>query len=408
MIGILADDVTGATDVAAAVRRCGARTLLAFTAELDDFRADTDVVVIGLKTRTLPVTQAVQQSLAALETLQRIGADRFYLKYCSTFDSTAQGNIGPITDAIADRLGSGLVVTTPSAPDHGRTVYCGHLFVDDTPLDETHMREHPLTPMTDSSVVRLLQAQTSHPVGLLALSTVRSGTRAVRRAMEAAERNGIRHLVADATERADLETIAAALSDAELVGGSAGLAEMITSRNEHSDGSADFDVDTLAAGAIIAGSCSARTLSQIAAFIAAGGRHYRLDTSLSREPELLAEAALRWFDGQPARPVLIHSSQSVDQRHQDSIVSEVYEAAAGLIARGLLDRSVKKFLVAGGETSGAVIAALDIRATTVGAEAAPGVPWIRDTARGIDLILKSGNFGGPTFFTDTFPPGAQG
>ena len=233
MIGVIADDVTGATDVAAALRRAGLRTLLILgtdTADasaagpsISESAAAADGIVIGLKTRSLPADEAVAQSLAALAALRAQGADRIYVKYCSTFDSTADGNIGPITEAVADALGADLVVTTPAAPLHGRTVYRGHLFVGDVLLAETHMRDHPVTPMRDSSVPRLLTAQSAQAVGMLPLDVVQRGADAVREALDGARAAGILQLIADAVTDADLDVIADAVEAEPLVAGSAGL-----------------------------------------------------------------------------------------------------------------------------------------------------------------------------------------
>ena len=207
MIGVIADDATGATDVAAAVSRAGLRTLLSLTPELGDIPADADAVVIGLKTRSNPVPEAIEQSLAALAALQRAGADRFYFKYCSTFDSTDEGNIGPVTEALAARLGVRLVVTTPAAPSHGRTVYRGHLFVGDDLLNETHMRHHPVTPMRDSSVVRLLTPQVADAVGLVTLDAIRAGVAATQERIAAAAASGQVHVIVDSVLDADLDMV---------------------------------------------------------------------------------------------------------------------------------------------------------------------------------------------------------
>lgn len=400
MIGVIADDVTGATDVAAALSRSGLRTLLSLTADIGEGAGDADAIVIGLKTRSIAVEEAVAQSLAALAALQRLGADRFYLKYCSTFDSTAEGNIGPVTEALAAALGTDLVVTTPAAPLHGRTVYRGHLFVGDALLHETHMREHPVTPMRDSSVPRLLAPQVSGTVDMLPLETVRDGAESVRAGIAAAAASGIGHLVLDAVIEADLAVIAEAVDGDVLVAGSAGLIGAIALRRPASD--------RVLAGppsgrtAILAGSCSRRTLEQIARFRASGGDAFQLVAEPGESASELAESALAWWDEQPAdASALIYSSSPAEER--DSRIPELgalYEQTAGLIATQLADRGLRRMLIAGGETSGEVVKALGTRTAVVGEEAALGAPWIHDADRDLHLVLKSGNFGDPDLFVD--------
>ncbi|RZU66854.1 uncharacterized protein YgbK (DUF1537 family) [Microterricola gilva] len=399
MIGVIADDVTGATDVAAALSRSGLRTLLSLTADIGEGAGDADAIVIGLKTRSIAVQDAVAQSLAALAALQRLGADRFYLKYCSTFDSTAEGNIGPVTEALAAELGAGIVVTTPAAPLHGRTVYRGHLFVGDALLHETHMREHPVTPMRDSSVPRLLAPQVTGTVDLLPLETVRDGAESVRAGIAAAAASGIAHLVVDAVIEADLAVIAEAVDGDVLVAGSAGLIGAIALRRPASD--------RVVAGppsgrtAILAGSCSRRTLEQIARFRASGGEAFQLVAEPGESASELAESALAWWDAQPAdASALIYSSSPAEERDASRDLGALYEQTAGLIATQLADRGLHRMLIAGGETSGEVVKALGTRTAVVGEEAALGAPWIHDTDRDLHLVLKSGNFGDPDLFVD--------
>ncbi|MFS0911148.1 3-oxo-tetronate kinase [Microbacterium sp. 179-I 3D2 NHS] len=400
MIGVIADDVTGATDVAAALRRAGLRTLLVLGSEIPDDAAPADGIVIGLKTRSLPAAEAVTQSLAALSALRGRGADRIYVKYCSTFDSTAEGNIGPVTEAVADALGANLVVTTPAAPLHGRTVYRGHLFVGDVLLAETHMRDHPVTPMRDSSVPRLLAAQSAGRVGLLPLETVRQGADAVAEAIRAARGDGVRHLVADAAEDADLAVVAAAVDGEPLVAGSAGLVGAIALRDTVSGSTAP--APPAGRTAIIAGSCSRRTLEQIDRFVSTGAPAYRVAAEPGDSADDLAARALEWWDRQAAdSAALIYSSSPASERRDDVPgAGELYERTAGLIAAQLADRGIRRMLIAGGETSGEVIRSLGTVVAEVGEEVAPGAPWIHDAARDVHLILKSGNFGDEDLFVE--------
>ncbi len=397
MIGVIADDVTGATDVAAALSREGLRTLLALQAD-SPVTGDADAIVIGLKTRSIPVADAVAASLAALETLRDAGATRFYVKYCSTFDSTDEGNIGPVTEALADALGVPTVVTTPAAPIHGRTVDGGHLSVFGVPLHETHMAQHPITPMRDSNLVKLLTPQVHGTVTTLPLSVVRAGADAVRAALTAAEEAGTAHVIADAVDDADLAVIAEA-ETAVLTAGSAGLIGAIAARHQASGRT--ISAPPAAQTAIIAGSCSRRTLEQIAAFQASGGASHRVFAHPDQTATELAETALAWWDTQPAdTSALIYSSSPADERRDELPgAGELYEQVAGIVARGLVQRGVQRLLVAGGETSGAVIRDLGTTVAVVGEEAAVGAPWIHDVAHDVHLVLKSGNFGDVDMFT---------
>ncbi|GAA1421164.1 3-oxo-tetronate kinase [Agrococcus citreus] len=398
MIGVIADDVTGATDVAAALSREGLRTLLAFDAELP-VTEEADAVVMGLKTRSIPAADAVVTSMAALRTLRDAGATRFYFKYCSTFDSTDEGNIGPVTEALAQALGVSTVVTTPAAPIHGRTVKDGHLYVSGVPLHQTHMAHHPITPMRDSNLVSLLTPQVHGTVTTLPHSEVHTGVAVVRAAIAAAESAGVVHVIADAVDAADLAIIAEAADSAVLTAGSAGLIGAIGRRQRASGRTAP--APPAARTAIIAGSCSRRTLEQIASFQASGAPSHRVVPEPGQTAAELAEAALTWWDAQPdVTSAMIYSSSSPEERNGElPAVGELYEQVAGLVARGLAHRGVRRMLVAGGETSGAVIRELGTTVAVVGEEAAVGVPWIHDTAHGVHLVLKSGNFGDVDMFT---------
>jgi uncharacterized protein YgbK (DUF1537 family) len=407
MIGTIADDVTGATDVAAALHRQGLRTVLRFGVPETADSQDADAVVVALKSRTVPADEAIRLSRAAAVWLRQHGADRLYFKYCSTFDSTPAGNIGPVLDALADLVSSPLVVNTPSSPRHGRTQYAGHLFVGDQLLSESSMRHHPLTPMTDSSLVRLLSAQTSRRVDLVPHHIVRKGPAAIAEALSEARELGVRYALVDAIDEQDLAHVAGAVSDDVLIGGAAGLADAIAKVASPTGGHAREDAMTAAdqragAAAVLAGSCSARTVEQIACMQGHGRPSFRLDVRMLPDADALAATALRWFDSLPAHhdaPVVYSSMppselQDVHRTIGVARSSEILERAMALIAVGLIARDVVRLITAGGETSGAIIAALGVTGGVVGDEAAPGVPWIHlDDERGVSLLLKSGNFG---------------
>ncbi|MFJ5098791.1 3-oxo-tetronate kinase [Streptomyces sp. NPDC088557] len=434
-LGVIADDFTGATDVAVALRRAGLRTLLFFgvpdgageegqaspTARLPEHEA----LVVALKSRMVPAADAVASSLGALEWLRERGAGQIYFKFCSTFDSTPRGNIGPVLDRLAEATGAGTVPLTPSSPEHLRTQYQGCLFVDDVLLGESHMRDHPVTPMTDSYLPRLLRAQTREQVTLIGHRTVREGWAAVRAALAAAGARGARYALADGIDESDLRTLGRAALGSPLVAGAAGLAaglahayaEERTGRTRRTgrygaDGEkAAEDTRTALGGpaAVLSGSCSRRTLEQLAALTDAGRPGYYLDAVAIPDPVALAGAALAWYDTLPVggdAPVLYSSAAPERLREtQRALGAErsaaVLEEATGLIAAGLAERGVRRLVAAGGETSGAVVAALRVTGAHVGAEAARGVPWIHPLGdRPLALLLKSGNFGGPGLLLD--------
>ncbi|MDH6554438.1 3-oxo-tetronate kinase [Streptomyces sp. SAI-041] len=404
MIGVIADDVTGATDAALAFRRTGMRCGVYFgTPHPSDVQSGLDVVVIALKSRTIPAREAVAQSLGAAQTLQAIGARQLFFKYCSTFDSTANGNIGPVLDALVDLLQVDAVVTTPATPEHGRTTFNGYLFVNNELLAESSMRNHPLTPMRDSSLTRLMNAQSTGSSVVVDHDVVRRGSEAIRSAVDGT-RHAARYLFPDAATEEDLLSIAQAVLDEPLVAGAAGLAGAIGRAHGSRDAAARARVSESAPtgrAVVLAGSCSRRTLEQIDRMLHAERPAHRLDAFESDDPERLAQGALDWYDALPTGPApLIYSSlaPAALRKVQDAIgverSAEIFEGAFAHIARGLRERGVTRFVAAGGETSGSLVAALGIRGGVVGLEAARGVPWIH-TDRNLDVLLKSGNFGEP-------------
>ncbi|MFE6483167.1 3-oxo-tetronate kinase [Streptomyces sp. NPDC057757] len=374
-----------------------------------------DAVVVALKSRTAPVADAVEASRAALRALREAGCERFYFKYCSTFDSTPRGNIGPVADALLDDLGEQATVVVPAFPATGRTVYRSRLFVHDDLLDESPMRDHPLTPMRDSHLGRLLAPQTRRPVRSIGLDTVRAGADAVREKLAAPEHADALTVV-DATCDDDLRTISAATSGLRLVTGAAGLALGLLGPHEGtaraSAASRPTDV-----GAVLAGSASAATRAQVAH--ARERLPYRkLDIAALRSDPAAAVADLVGFARtcwreNPQRPPLLYAVDSLEDLEHST--PEGHAPAAQLIEQALADcaaelvrAGARRLLVAGGETSGAVVTALGARTLTIGAQIAPGVTWARTQpgvvtgADGIDLALKSGNFGATDIFTSAW------
>lgn len=405
MIGAIADDFTGATDVAVALRRRGIRTVLFFGVPREEAGAELDAVVIALKTRTVARDDAVARSLSALEWLRAHGVRQVYFKYCSTFDSTAEGNIGPVLDALADALDVPVVAMTPSSPEHGRTQYNGYLFVGDVLLGESPMRHHPLTPMTDSYLPRVLEGQSAYRAGVVTLAQVRRGELGRRLAELRSE--GVRYALVDAIEDADLAAAGRELADAPLVAGAAGLAGGLAAARARAEYDDTAGAVPEGAAAVLAGSCSARTLEQVGAMIEAGRPAYRLDALADPDPASLAAGALTWYDslGQGSGAPLVYSSvEPAALRHvQDVLGGErsaaILESALGRVAQGLVERGVTRVISAGGETSGAIVSALGVSGGVIGPEAARGVPWIF-TSSGLSLLLKSGNFGEPGLLLD--------
>lgn len=410
MIGVIADDFTGGTDVAAAFRRAGLQTAIVFGEPGEGAIGGTDVVVVALKSRSMRADHAVRSSLNAAGWLQSCGAEQLYFKYCSTFDSTPDGNIGPVADALADHVGARLSVVVPASPSHGRTQYLGHLFVHEELLSESSMQHHPLTPMTNSRIAEVLSLQTRRSLALVPLPLVRQGPVALRRELRRLEECGTRYAVVDATEPADLAAIAAAAVTDSLLTGAAGLAHAFA-LVRGSRGSPAMDAGTSPPGgpaAILSGSCSGRTLAQIASW-SRDAPSFLVSAETSQDPQELAQRALCFYDAlPPGTTPLFYSSLPPEKLRtaQNSLgvdaAARLVESTLGLIARGLVARGIRRLVVAGGETSGAVLQALEIRGARVGLEAAPGVPWIHtDGEDSLSLLLKSGNFGDDDFFSSS-------
>ena len=410
ILGCIADDLTGATDLAGGLVREGLRVTVLVGVPDDDLRTPAaDAVVVALKSRSIEAAVAVGQARRSLAWLRAIGIERHYFKYASTFDSTPAGNIGPVTEALQADLGASLTVACPAFPANGRTVYQGHLFVGERLLAESPMRHHPLNPMTDSSVVRLLAAQATGPVGLVPYPTIEAGTGAIRDALEALGRAGHRHAVADALDDGHLAAIAGAVVDAPLVTGGSALAAAIGAALRERGEVRPADPPTRSGradgrSAVIAGSCSAATLGQVAA-MAARRPALTIDAEAAARGEDVTAAALEWAARRlPDGPVLISASappaavEGFRATHGPAGGAAIEHQLAA-IACGLVELGVRRLVVAGGETSGAVVEGLRLRELEVGREIEPGVPWVlaRDPVE-IGLVLKSGNFGSVDFF----------
>ncbi len=413
ILGVIADDFTGATDIAGMLVKGGMRTIQTIGVPAKGtIPDDVDAVVVALKTRSIPAADAVAQSLDALKALQAAGCVRFFFKYCSTFDSTDAGNIGPVGDALLDALKARQAIYCPAFPVNGRTIFFGHLFVGDVLLSDSHMKHHPLTPMTDASLVRVLARQTPHKVGLVALKQVQSGSAVLRESLDKLAADGVRHVVVDAVADTDLGIIGEAIGDDALVTGGSGVALGLPAAYRrrglmaHRSG-ADALPKTEGASAVLAGSCSAATLGQIKAF---KGAHLALDTDAICRGEDVAGKALAWArEKLGTAPILLSASDTPDSvkalqaKYGIEQSSQAIEKTMAALARGLVEAGVGRLVVAGGETSGAVVSALDVTALRIGPEIDPGVPWTASVgAKPLLLALKSGNFGAPDFFTKAF------
>jgi uncharacterized protein YgbK (DUF1537 family) len=418
-LGCIADDFTGATDLANNLVRAGMRVVQAIGVPTKPLDAGADAVVVALKSRTLPKDQAIAQSLAALSWLQAQGAQQIYFKYCSTFDSTAQGNIGPVTEALMDAMGTDFTIATPAFPDNQRTVFKGHLFVGDVLLNESGMQNHPLTPMTDANLVRVLQAQCQRKVGLLDYKVVALGEAAIRARIDALREQGVGIAIVDATSNDDLLRLGPALKGMPLVTAGSGVAIGLPANWQlKPTGSASDLPAPMGFQAVVSGSCSMATNRQVASFIALGRPALALDplqiaqqaaAGIDGVAQALAWAAPRLLQG----PVLIYSSadasavKTVQGALGADAAGALVERTLAAIAHGLVALGVRQLVVAGGETSGACVQALNITQMKIGPQIDPGVPWCHastDAAPdgGLHLALKSGNFGGDDFFTQAF------
>ncbi|CAE6695163.1 3-oxo-tetronate kinase [Paraburkholderia nemoris] len=416
LLGCIADDFTGATDLANMLVRGGMRTVQTIGVPTSNEAVEADALVVALKSRTIPAADAVAQSLAALDWLRAQGCRQFFFKYCSTFDSTDAGNIGQVTDALLDALRADTGVTAftiacPAFPENGRTIYRGHLFVGDTLLNESGMENHPLTPMRDANLVRVLQRQTGSKVGLVRHDAVAKGVSRVRESIDALRNDGVRMAIADAVSDEDLYILGEACADLALITGGSGVALGLPGNfrragllAEQADAAQLPRVEGLSV--VLAGSASKATNAQVAMWRETRSS-FRIDPLAVARGEPVIEQALAFaqehFD--KAQPVLIYATATPDEVkavQRELGVSEaghLVEATLASIARGLRERGVRKFVVAGGETSGAVVQALGVHTLRIGAQIDPGVPATATTgAEPLALALKSGNFGSTDFF----------
>lgn len=412
MRGAVADDFTGATDLAGNWTARGLRTsvLLGQPADLpDDGRDSDDAVVVALKTRSIEPDRARSEAVRAGEYLLELGCAQIYDKYCSTFDSTPRGNIGPIADGLLELTGATRAVVVPSFPDNRRTVVQGHLFVGSQLLHESPMKDHPLNPMLDSDVTRLLAPQTAHRVGLVPIEVVHQGEAAVARRLEEVTEAGHQLIVVDAISNEDLRTLAAATAGEPLVTGGSGLALGLDRR----PGEPRRIRRRPGRRVVLSGSASQATQDQVA-HAGAALPSRRLDIAEYLDgPETAVEHAIAWVSEHwaedPDRPVLLYTvggPQDVSRaRELGPDVSAQIEQYLAEIAAGLSSAGASEFLIAGGETSGAVLERLGVRRLEVGQQLSAGVSWltgVSGTGARHNFVLKSGNFGTTDLFTSAW------
>lgn len=412
LLGAIADDLTGATDLSLMLARNGMKTVqyIGVPAPDADF-GDAEAVVVALKSRTVPAAEAITTSRASATALLNGGAEQIVFKYCSTFDSTDAGNIGPVAEALLEVTGAPIAIACPAFPAAGRSIYLGHLFVGQMLLSDSSMKDHPLTPMHDANLVRVLQRQSKGKVGLIPLHVVTEGPAAVREALAAAQNAGYRLMIADAVGDEDLRVLGEALDDARLITGGSGIGMGLPGnfRRQGRIGTTPLPSRMKAPQGkpvILVGSCSAATREQVRAVIVAGFSALKIvPLDVASGAQTAAHVADWVMRNTSDRPALVYSSDDPEavKRVQDQLGRE---RAGTLIEHLLAEVSVvlkntgfSRFIIAGGETSGAVVEALGARALQIGPEIAPGVPWTRSIGTpDLALALKSGNFGGPDFF----------
>lgn len=400
LLGAIGDDFTGSSDLGLILAKGGMRTVQYIGVPDGPADAMVEAGIVALKTRSVPVAEAVASSLTALEWLRAQGCRQFYFKYCSTFDSTREGNIGPVIEALIAALGTDdPVIVCPAFPATGRTIYQGHLFVGDRLLSESGMRDHPLTPMSDPDIRRWLGYQCKAPVGHLPLARVRADTRA---GLSAERDSGRQIVVADAVEDEDLRRLGRAAESFALLTGGSGLALALPEVHGSAGRQAAWRGEAGPALAL-SGSCSQATRGQVARHIADGGAARRIEIDAVMAGRVTAKELLDWALGAEGLPLLYSSAdpeevRRAQQRYGGTASAAAIEAVFAEVAAEAVRRGVRRLIAAGGETSGAVTQALGARALEIGPEIDPGVPALRLAGRPVTLALKSGNFGAEDFF----------
>lgn len=412
-IGVIADDFTGATDIASFLVLNGLSTIQ-LTQVKEDLRApDVEAIVISGKTRSCPVSEAISESLKAYEWLRKNGCKQIYFKYCSTFDSTAKGNIGPVADALMQAIGTDFTIFSPSLPVNGRTVYQGYLYAGNVLLQDSGMRNHPITPMTDSYLVRLVEMQSKGKCGVIDCYTLERGVEAVRERMTELKAQGYSYAAVDALNEQHLLTQGQAFADLPLVTGGSGLAIGLARavRESNADAAAAQQKGYPQGKKAVAfsGSCSVMTNRQVDLY-RKNAPSYEIDvgrllaSATEREAQLKEAVDFVTQNSQGQYAPLVFATANPDklkeiqQRFGGEISARAVEECFASLAKTLRAQGYERFIVAGGETSGIVTKSLEVEGFYIGPAVAPGVPWVRSINSPISLILKSGNFGDEEFF----------
>lgn len=406
MLGVIADDFTGASDIASFLVENGLSTVQMNGVPKTLLNSSVGAVVISLKSRSNPVNEAIEQSLSALQWLKENGCTKFYFKYCSTFDSTYRGNIGPVTDALLDALNENFTVVTPALPVNGRTIFNGYLFVGNVLLSESGMRNHPITPMKDSNLVRLMDAQSKGKTGLVPYSEVIQGAERVKARFAELRSQGYRYAVVDAIDNSQLAILAEAIADLKLVTGGSGLGAYMAARLSSNEKGINPFVPQKDKTVVLSGSCSVMTNKQVNAYKAKAS-HIYLDVEkiLSQEDYIdeLYNETIKHLN-EPLAPIVYatvppEKLHDIQEKFGGQRTSHAIENAFAKLAIRLKNEAgVVNFITAGGETSSIIVQKLGFTGFHIGKQIAPGVPWLKALDENISLALKSGNFGKEDFF----------
>lgn len=405
MLGVIADDFTGASDIASFLVENGLSAVQMNGVPTQPLQGQVEAIVISLKSRSNPVEQAIEQSLQALNWLQQNGCTQFYFKYCSTFDSTEKGNIGPVTDALLQALGSDFTVITPALPVNGRTIFNGYLFVGEQLLNESGMKNHPITPMKDANLMRLMDAQAQGKTGLVPYSDVIQGADHVKARFADLKAQGYRYAVVDAVDNSQLAVLAEAIAKFKLVTGGSGLAAYMAARLSGGQKGNHAFVPTQGKTVVMSGSCSLMTNKQVA-YYKNHAPSYFLEAEQAINNPHYAEELYQWVIANSTALLapMVYATVAAEQLHEIQTkfgaekASHAIEQTFAKLAEKLKATGFTNFITAGGETSSIVVQQLGFSGFYIGKQIAPGVPWLKAVEEPIYLALKSGNFGREDFF----------
>ncbi|MDC7230648.1 MAG: four-carbon acid sugar kinase family protein [Sphaerochaetaceae bacterium] len=409
-LGVIADDFTGATDIAGFLAANGVVTVQTNGVSSIKLEDTVQAIVVSLKSRSCPKQEAIDESLKALMWLKEQGCTQFYFKYCSTFDSTAKGNIGPVTDALMEALGSTITIICPALPINGRTVYKGYLFVQDVLLNESGMRHHPVTPMHDAKLLRLMEAQSAHKACEIHVEAVEKGSNHLKRCIEEARDSGFSYVVVDALKQNHLDIIARATKDLVLLTGGSGVAESLAKLTKKSSQEKEKAIEKgkpkLSKSIILAGSCSQATNLQVDAYKAiAPSVSFDIGAYDQNNYEYVADITAWVAENiNHSYAPLVYATKSAERVKELGLqyphidIGQEVERFFAQLSIALYDIGIRNYIIAGGETSGVVAKRLGIEGFLIGPQIDPGVPWVRAVNKEIHLALKSGNFGSVDFF----------